>query len=74
MLKKLCVDSGATQNNFLMQFQADILNVIIERPINNVGDGAILYKLYVTSLKARLHPFCVNDYSPPRQYTGRLDL
>jgi len=31
--KKLRVDGGATQNNFLMQFQADILNIIIERPL-----------------------------------------
>lgn len=31
--KKLRVDGGATQNDFLMQFQADILNIIIERPL-----------------------------------------
>jgi len=31
--KKLRVDGGATQNNFLMQFQADILNIIIEKPL-----------------------------------------
>ncbi len=30
--KKLRVDGGAAQNNFLMQFQADILNIIIRRP------------------------------------------
>ncbi|NOX97310.1 MAG: glycerol kinase GlpK [Nitrospirae bacterium] len=32
-LKKLRVDGGATQNDFLMQFQADILNMIIDRPL-----------------------------------------
>ncbi|MGV6989123.1 glycerol kinase GlpK [Testudinibacter sp. P80/BLE/0925] len=31
-LKKLRVDGGATANNFLMQFQADILNADVERP------------------------------------------
>jgi glycerol kinase len=30
----LKVDGGATANNFLMQFQADILNIKIERPTN----------------------------------------
>ncbi len=31
-LQKLRVDGGATANNFLMQFQADILNTKVERP------------------------------------------
>lgn len=31
-LKSLQVDGGACANNFLMQFQADILNVKVERP------------------------------------------
>ncbi|MGB7208665.1 MAG: FGGY-family carbohydrate kinase, partial [Pyrinomonadaceae bacterium] len=31
-LKTLKVDGGACANNFLMQFQADILNTIVERP------------------------------------------
>jgi glycerol kinase len=31
-LKKLRVDGGAARNNFLMQFQADILQVPVERP------------------------------------------
>lgn len=31
-LKKLKVDGGAVANNYLMQFQADILNVEVERP------------------------------------------
>jgi glycerol kinase len=30
--KKLRVDGGAVKNNFLMQFQSDILNMIVERP------------------------------------------
>jgi glycerol kinase len=32
-LKKLRVDGGATANNFLMQFQSDILGVPVERPV-----------------------------------------
>lgn len=31
-LKELRVDGGASNNNFLMQFQADILNVTVDRP------------------------------------------
>jgi len=31
-IKELRVDGGATANNFLMQFQADILNIAIDRP------------------------------------------
>lgn len=34
-LKKLRVDGGAVKNDFLMQFQADILDVPVERPENN---------------------------------------
>lgn len=34
-LKSLKVDGGASNNNFLMQFQSDILNVDIDRPKNS---------------------------------------
>jgi glycerol kinase len=34
-LKTLRVDGGAVKNNFLMQFQSDILNVPVQRPIIN---------------------------------------
>ncbi len=34
-LTKLKVDGGAVKNNFLMQFQSDILNVDVERPVVN---------------------------------------
>ncbi|MDA0839065.1 MAG: glycerol kinase GlpK [Planctomycetota bacterium] len=33
-LKELRVDGGATANNFLMQFQADILGIPVDRPAN----------------------------------------
>jgi glycerol kinase len=32
-LKKLRVDGGATANNFLMQFQSDMLDVPVEKPV-----------------------------------------
>lgn len=34
-LKQLRVDGGAVKNNFLMEFQSDLLNVPVERPIVN---------------------------------------
>ncbi|EIJ81754.1 glycerol kinase [Bacillus methanolicus PB1] len=34
-LKTLRVDGGAVMNNFLMEFQSDILNVPVERPVVN---------------------------------------
>lgn len=34
-LKSLRVDGGAVQNNFLMQFQSDILGVPVDRPVVN---------------------------------------
>ncbi|ERN51475.1 glycerol kinase GlpK [Alkalihalophilus marmarensis] len=34
-LRKLRADGGAVKNNFLMQFQSDILNVPVERPVVN---------------------------------------
>ena len=32
-LESLRVDGGASQNNFLMQFQADVSNILVDRPI-----------------------------------------
>jgi glycerol kinase len=34
-LKKLRVDGGAVKNDFLMQFQSDILSAVVERPVVN---------------------------------------
>ena len=44
-LIKLHVDGGAVQNNFLMQFQADILDVEIIRPViqESTALGAALF-------------------------------
>ena len=49
-LKKLRVDGGAAANNFLMQFQADILGIDVERPtqIETTSLGAA----YLAGIKA----------------------
>lgn len=41
-IKNLRVDGGAVANDFLMQFQADLLNIEVERPVNieTTGLGA----------------------------------
>lgn len=47
-LKKLRVDGGAVKNNFLMQFQADILGVPVERP--EINETTALGAAYLAGL------------------------
>lgn len=47
-LKSLRVDGGAVKNDFLMQFQSDILNVPVERPI--VEETTALGAAYLAGL------------------------
>lgn len=47
-LKALRADGGASKNNFLMQFQADILNVPVERP--KVNETTALGAAYLAGL------------------------
>ena len=47
-LKELRVDGGMVANNFLMQFQADILNVPVERPV--VAETTALGAAYLAGL------------------------
>lgn len=47
-LKTLKVDGGASQNNFLMQFQADILNTTIYRP--KISETTALGAAYLAGL------------------------
>ncbi len=47
-LKTLKVDGGASQNNFLMQFQADILNTTIYRP--KINETTALGAAYLAGL------------------------
>lgn len=48
-LKILRVDGGATNNNYLLQFQADILNVAVERPKN--VESTVLGAAYLAGLQ-----------------------
>jgi len=47
-LRSLRVDGGATANNFLMQFQADILGIPIEKPV--ITEMTALGAAYLTGL------------------------
>jgi glycerol kinase len=47
-LKKLKVDGGASKNNFLLQFQADILGVTVTRP--NVVETTALGAAFLAGL------------------------
>ena len=47
-MESLRVDGGATRNEFLMQFQADILGAVIERPV--VTEMAALGAAYLAGL------------------------
>ncbi|TFE03412.1 glycerol kinase GlpK [Jeotgalibacillus sp. R-1-5s-1] len=47
-LKKLRVDGGAVQNNFLMQFQSDLLHVPVERPV--ISETTALGAAYLAGL------------------------
>ncbi|MFC0471467.1 glycerol kinase GlpK [Halalkalibacter kiskunsagensis] len=47
-VKKLRVDGGAVQNNFLMEFQSDILDVPVERPV--ISETTALGAAYLAGL------------------------
>lgn len=47
-LKRLRTDGGAVQNDFLMEFQSDILNVPVERPV--VSETTALGAAYLAGL------------------------
>ncbi|WP_340085202.1 glycerol kinase GlpK [Siminovitchia sp. FSL H7-0308] len=47
-LKKLRVDGGAVRNNFLMQFQSDLLRVAVERP--KINETTALGTAYLAGL------------------------
>ncbi|MDH5609897.1 MAG: glycerol kinase GlpK [Cyclobacteriaceae bacterium] len=51
-IKSLMVDGGATANHYLMQFQADILGVEVDRPV--VTESTALGAAYLAGLKARI--------------------
>ncbi len=53
-LQKLRVDGGAVKNNFLMQFQADILGVPVERPV--VNETTAMGAAYLAGIAAGFWP------------------
>ncbi len=53
-LKKLRVDGGAVKNNFLMQFQSDILGVPVERPV--INETTALGAAYLAGLAVGFWP------------------
>ncbi|MBD1823130.1 glycerol kinase GlpK [Cyanobacteria bacterium FACHB-DQ100] len=50
LLQKLSVDGGACENNFLMQLQADLLGIAIERPA--IRDTTVLGVAFAAGLAA----------------------
>lgn len=73
-IKILRVDGGASNNNFLMQFQADILNVKIERPIitETTGLGAAYLAGLATGAYKNLDDI-VKNVSVGREFTPDMD-
>lgn len=72
-IKELHVDGGATENNYLMQFQSDITNCMISRP--NFVEMTSLGAAFLVGLTAKVFP---NLYSldalnlESREFTPRM--
>lgn len=72
-LKKLKVDGGAVKNNLLMQFQADILNVPVERPMLN--ETTALGAAYLAGLAVGFFEnkeALINNYMVDKTFTPDL--
>lgn len=73
-LKKLKVDGGAVKNNLLMQFQSDILNVPVERPVLN--ETTALGAAYLAGLAVGFFESkesLVDSYMVDRTFTPEYD-
>ncbi len=73
-LTALRVDGGATENNFLMQFQSDILNINIERP--DVTETTALGAAYLAGLAVGLWKSkgeIVQNWSINRKFRPGMD-
>ncbi|NYB72537.1 glycerol kinase GlpK [Sedimentibacter hydroxybenzoicus DSM 7310] len=73
-LTALRVDGGATENNFLMQFQSDILNINIERP--DVTETTALGAAYLAGLAVGLWKSkgeIVQNWSIERKFRPDMD-
>jgi glycerol kinase len=80
-LKSLRVDGGATKNNFLMQFQADILGIPVEKP--RVIEMTALGAAYLSGLgvgfwknleEIEKHWFLEKRFEPQMNNTARQKL
>ncbi len=72
-LKELKADGGASLNNFLMQFQADMLNVQVERP--KCFETTALGAVYLAGLGAGVwesRSDIINDWEIDRIYTPKM--
>ncbi len=81
VLQKLKVDGGASTNNFLMQFQSDVLNKPVERPavIETTALGAaylaglaVGYWDDLGDIKKNCRPAC--EFSPDMEEDRREKL
>ena len=78
-LKSLCVDGGATENNFLMQFQADILGCEIKLP--KVLETTALGAAYLAGLAVGYYSsrsgiqkcHCLNKTFTPKMNQSEID-
>ncbi|WP_422485606.1 glycerol kinase GlpK [Gudongella sp. DL1XJH-153] len=73
-LKTLRVDGGAVENNFLMQFQADILNLDVERPVTR--ETTALGAAYLAGLAVGFwtnKDEIVRNWDLDRKYTPAMD-
>lgn len=72
-LKELKVDGGAAANNFLMQFQSDILNVPVHRP--KVLETTALGAAYLAGIAVGFwkdQADVVNNWAVDRVFTGTM--
>lgn len=73
-LKELKVDGGAVRNNFLMQFQSDILNAKVKRPI--ITESTALGAAYLAGLATgfwKSKEEILENYKIDRCFTPKLD-
>lgn len=73
-LKKLKVDGGAVANNLLMQFQSDILDVSVERPV--VSETTALGAAYLAGLAVEFWKDkneVIENYQVDRVFEPQID-
>ncbi|MFE8702006.1 glycerol kinase GlpK [Cytobacillus sp. FJAT-54145] len=78
-LKTLRVDGGAVKNNFLMEFQADLLDVPVERP--TVNETTALGAAYLAGLAVNFwngqeeisSQWAIDDTFKPKMENGRRE-